>query len=94
MKMPYCRATVAAMTVVAGIAFCLPAHASSFSVGGSGSGSNLGSPNSQGYYWSSTPDSEDSHFAWHLYFNSNNFRQYIYYGRQYGLSVRPVRDAD
>ena len=63
-------------------------------VAGYGSDSNLGSPNSQGYYWSSTPDSEDSHFAWHLYFNSNNFRQYIYYGRQYGLSVRPVRDAD
>ena len=61
---------------------------------GYGSDSTLGSPNSQGYYWSSTPDSEDSHFAWHLYFNSNNFRQYIYYGRQYGLSVRPVRDAD
>jgi hypothetical protein len=60
---------------------------------GYGSDSTLGSPNSQGYYWSSTPDSEDSHFAWHLYFNSNNFRQYIYYGRQYGLSVRPVRDA-
>ena len=63
-------------------------------VAGYGSDSNLGSPNSQGYYWSSTPDSEDSHFAWHLYFNSNNFHQYIYYGRQYGLSVRPVRDAD
>ena len=61
---------------------------------GYGSDSTLGSPNSQGYYWSSTPDSEDSHFAWHLYFNSNNFRQYIFYGRQYGLSVRPVRDAD
>ena len=61
---------------------------------GYGSDSTLGSPNSQGYYWSSTPDSEDSHFAWHLYFNSDNFRQYIFYGRQYGLSVRPVRDAD
>ena len=36
MKMPYCRATVAAMIVVAGIAFCLPARASTFSVGGSG----------------------------------------------------------
>ena len=61
---------------------------------GYGSDSTLGSPNSQGYYWSSTPDPNDSHYAWHLYFNSNNFRQYIYYGRQYGLSVRPVRDAD
>ena len=61
---------------------------------GYGSDSTLGSPNSQGYYWSSTPDPADSHYAWHLYFNSNNFRQYIYYGRQYGLSVRPVRDAD
>ena len=63
-------------------------------VAGYGSDSNLGSSSSQGYYWSSTPDLDDSYFAWHLYFNSNNFRQYIYYGRQYGLSVRPVRDAD
>ena len=61
---------------------------------GYGSDSTLGSPNSQGYYWSSTPDPNDSHYAWHLYFNSDNFRQYIFYGRQYGLSVRPVRDAD
>ena len=61
---------------------------------GYGSDSTLGSPNSQGYYWSSTPDPADSHYAWHLYFNSDNFRQYIFYGRQYGLSVRPVRDAD
>ena len=63
-------------------------------VTGYGSGSNLGSPNSQGYYWSSTPDSDDSHYAWYLDLNSDYFRRYIYYGRQYGLSVRPVRDAD
>ncbi len=36
MKMPYFRATVAAMIAVAGFAFCLPARASTFTVGGSG----------------------------------------------------------
>ena len=61
---------------------------------GYGSGSNFGNPNSHGYYWSSTPDSGDSHYAWYLDFNSSLFQRYIYYGRQYGLSVRPVRDAD
>lgn len=53
-----------------------------------------GNPNSHGYYWSSTPDPDDSHYAWYLDFNSSLFQRYIYYGRQYGLSVRPVRDAD
>ena len=61
---------------------------------GYGSGSTFGNPNSHGYYWSSTPDSDDSHLAWYLDFNSSLFQRYIYYGRQYGQSVRPVRDAD
>ncbi len=61
---------------------------------GYGSGTTFGNPNSHGYYWSSTPDSDDSHLAWYLDFNSSLFQRYIYYGRQYGLSVRPVRDAD
>ena len=61
---------------------------------GYGSGSNFGNPNSHGYYWSSTPDPGDSHLAWYLDFNSSLFQRYIYYGRQYGQSVRPVRDAN
>ena len=61
---------------------------------GYGSGTSFGNPNSHGYYWSSTPDPDDSHYAWYLDFNSSLFQRYIYYGRQYGLSVRPVRDAD
>ena len=61
---------------------------------GYGSGSNFGNPNLRGYYWSSTPDSDNSYKAWYLDFNSSLFQRDTYYGRQYGLSVRPVRDAD
>ncbi len=43
-----------------------------------------------GRYWSSTPNSDDSDFAWELYFDSGYFdRGYNY--RYYGRSVRPVR---
>ena len=61
---------------------------------GYGSGANFGNPDSRGYYRSSTPDSDDSYKAWYLDFNSNLFQRDTYYARQYGLSVRPVRDAD
>ncbi len=61
---------------------------------GYGSGTSFGNPNLRGYYWSSTPDSDNSYKAWYLDFNSSLFQRDIYYGRQYGLSVRPVRDAD
>ena len=61
---------------------------------GYGSGSTFGNPNLRGYYWSSTPDSDNSYKAWYLDFNSSLFQRDTYYGRQYGLSVRPVRDAD
>ncbi|MBQ6923221.1 MAG: hypothetical protein IJQ73_01135, partial [Kiritimatiellae bacterium] len=60
---------------------------------GYGSDSTFGNPNSRGYYWSSTPDSDNSYKAWYLDFNSSLFQRDTYYGRQYGLSVRPVRDA-
>ena len=61
---------------------------------GYGSGTNFANPNLRGYYWSSTPDSDNSYKAWYLDFNSSLFQRDTYYGRQYGLSVRPVRDAD
>lgn len=45
---------------------------------------------SHGYYWSSTPDSDNSYDAWSLNFNSGFF--YRYGGsRDGGQSVRPVR---
>ena len=45
---------------------------------------------SYGFYWSSSPNSDDSDFAWGLYFYSGDFnRDYDY--RHYGRSVRPVR---
>ena len=36
MKMPHCRTIFAAMVAIAGVALCLPARASTFTVGGSG----------------------------------------------------------
>ena len=59
---------------------------------GSGSDSYLFSLGSIGYYWSSTPDSDYSSYAWNLYFHSGDF--YRYYLNRYrfsGRSVRPVR---
>ena len=57
---------------------------------GYGYDSYLNYPGSYGYYWSSTPNSDDSYRAWSLYFSSSNFYR-DYYSRYYGRSVRPVR---
>ena len=46
---------------------------------------------SYGFYWSSTPNSGSSNYAWSLYFYSGNFYRYSYNDRYYGQSVRPVR---
>ena len=46
-----------------------------------------------GLYWSSTPFSGNSCYAWSLIFDSG-FIDRDYYGRNDGRSVRPVRDAD
>lgn len=48
---------------------------------------------SNGYYWSSTPDSDYSGDAWYLYlyFRSGYFRRYDDQHRYHGQSVRPVR---
>ena len=57
---------------------------------GFGSGSRLYFLGSYGDYWSSTPDSGDSGYAWSLYFNSGYFGRF--YGNRFdGRSVRPVR---
>lgn len=57
---------------------------------GYGSGSSLDRLGSLGYYWSSTPNADDSYCAWDLYFNSSSFSRYDSY-RYYGQSVRPLR---
>jgi len=57
---------------------------------GYGDDSYLNYPGSYGYYWSSTPYSDNSISAWNLYFYSGDFsRNYNY--RYSGQSVRPVR---
>ncbi len=56
---------------------------------GRGNDSCLYYPGSRGFYWSSTPYSGDSNFAWNLYFSSNFYRSINY--RYLGQSVRPVR---
>ena len=45
---------------------------------------------SDGLYWSSTPRSDGSCFAWDLNFDSSNFYR-DFYDRCYGQSVRPVQ---
>ena len=57
---------------------------------GYGYGSSLYNPGSGGYYWSSTPLSGYSFYAWGLYFDSSNFDP-DGGGRYVGRSVRPVR---
>ena len=52
--------------------------------------SDLNGAGSCGYYWSSTPNSDYSNYAWDLYFYSGNFYR-GYDGRCFGQSVRPVR---
>ena len=57
---------------------------------GYGYDSGLRGPGSSGYYWSSTPISEHSNFAWYLYFSSDSFYGSNNY-RNYGFPVRPLR---
>ena len=57
---------------------------------GGGSGSGLYDSGSFGYYWSSSPYSGYSDYAWYLNFYSGDFfRDNIY--RYYGFPVRPLR---
>ena len=57
---------------------------------GYGYASRLDYPGSGGYWWSSAPNSDNSSYAWGLYFYSSNVYRY-YSGRYLGRSVRPVR---
>ena len=57
---------------------------------GYGNDSALYSPGSGGLYWSSTPRSENSVYAWYLFFGSDYFSRY-YYDRYRGSPVRPLR---
>ena len=57
---------------------------------GLGDGSDLYYPGSDGYFWSSTPNSDSSIYAWDLYFRSGYFDR-CFFDRHLGQSVRPVR---
>jgi len=57
---------------------------------GLGNDSYLYDAGSYGCYWSSTPHSDYSYYAWYLDFYSSDFGRY-YINRFYGQSVRPVR---
>ena len=50
----------------------------------------LDDPGSDGSFWSSTPNSDGSDYAWVLYFSSGDFSR-GYYDRFFGPSVRPLR---
>lgn len=47
-----------------------------------------------GYYWSSTPYSENTHYAWGAVLTSIDFRRNYDCARDTGRSVRPLRDVD
>ena len=57
---------------------------------GYGNDSALYSSGSGGLYWSSTPRSENSVFAWYLFFRSDFFSRF-HCDRYWGLPVRPLR---
>ena len=57
---------------------------------GNGNDSNLNNPGSNGNYWSSTPNSDNSNNAWNLNFNSGNFNRNNN-NRNNGFPVRPLR---
>lgn len=57
---------------------------------GYGNGSYLYGLGSYGYYWSSSPCSDNSNYAWSLYFDSDGFGR-SHSNRGNGRSVRPVR---
>jgi len=57
---------------------------------GNGNDSNLNNTGSNGNYWSSTPNSDNSNNAWNLNFNSSNFNRNNN-NRYNGQSVRPIR---
>jgi len=57
---------------------------------GYGNDSDLYGAGSHGIYWSSTPASGNSYYAWSLYFYSGDFYR-LYSYRYSGRSVRPVR---
>lgn len=51
--------------------------------------SDLDNAGSRGYYWSSSPNTNSSGYAYGLYFGSGRVDSFSY-GRYYGRSVRPV----
>lgn len=57
---------------------------------GLGYDSDLNNPGSDGYYWSSTPSSDDSNDAWYLGFGSDDFDRSIF-SRYGGFPVCPLR---
>jgi len=59
---------------------------------GYGYGSGLYYSGSLGYFYSASPNSSRSNFAWSLYLDSGTFRQYDLCGRSYGCSIRPLRE--
>ena len=54
-------------------------------------GSCLSNPGSSGHYWSSTPYSGNSYYAWSLGFGSSYFMRAYNGSRYFGMQVRPVR---
>ena len=60
---------------------------------GQGDGTDLTSAGSYGNYWSSTPDFDNSNYAYYLRFYNGGFGRYLGYGRYNGRPVRPIRSV-
>ena len=59
---------------------------------GSGNNASLRNAGNQGHYWSSTPQTSNSVYAYGLYFQSNSVNSQNGNPRCYGRTVRPVSD--
>ena len=55
-------------------------------------GTSLNNAGSYGGFWSSTPYSSDTYYAYRLYFDSSRLSVYSSYRRNYGRTVRPVSE--
>lgn len=80
---------------VAGLLFCDGTNRVFFPAAGMGSRTNLPGAGTIGIYWSSSLKTDNTEYAWYLYFGSGLVsleNLIVYLTRSFGLSVRPVSD--
>ena len=78
---------------VAGCLFCDGTNKLFFPATGSSNGTSLSNAGSRGSYWSSSLYSDSIEGAYGLYFSSGIIKPQYYISRDFGFSVRPVKDV-